>query len=129
MKTQSPLPEKAIKILRQVKRHILKVPRSFRMGFVWTTKNERAAGVFSVLPNKPKCGTAGCFAGWICALNGETKTPTALKAAEILGLDEAIASRLFFGATDYEHLWNDDGSIAAARDAAARIEDFIRTGE
>lgn len=42
------------------------------------------------------CGTAGCIAGWACALFAPHLIPRTGLAADLLGLSEAQAQSLFF---------------------------------
>lgn len=42
------------------------------------------------------CGTAGCIAGWACALFAPDRRPSTWLAADLLGLDPKTADELFF---------------------------------
>lgn len=136
-----------VKLLRQVKAHILDEPRRLHMDHGLMPKYGKDA---------PACGTVGCIAGWTVVLANKKRTESAkatikrLKiprseslprerswsaiedmATEILGIRSSAAERLFY-------TWNWPNALVSAYRSASsaaerakitarRIERFIRT--
>ena len=107
-----------VKLLRKVKKHIEEIPS--RWSWEWAQYSRKAP-----------CGTAACIGGW-CSLLGlkppeGTKDVVAWaegvptdKVADLLRIDGQSAHRLFFS-------WPPGFNIHSAKDAARRIEHFIKT--
>jgi hypothetical protein len=126
-----------IKLLKQVKRHILAEPERFRMDD-WN------------------CGTAQCIGGWACSLAGlkwkrsgegthrelATEAEVSKVAALLLDIeaedcpesiygDDSEAARLFYTSSwpdEFRHQYEEaEDRRARARIAAERIDHFIAT--
>ena len=124
-----------VKLLRKVAKHILAEPTRLVMGN-WLLKKGYEDieaieyGEFGSRPF-PKCGTAGCIAGWTCELSGKGKVKHHdLVAKRLLGLNKRESERLFLPdqwPAEFERGYNDDGRKKTAEVAVARIEHFIKT--
>lgn len=126
-----------IKLLRRIQKKILAEPRQFQMARLFAETIYRKSGKKS--PSIPNCGTAACIAGWAVCF-GKRKNPRACEnggawlgdsvyAREMIELTESQKERLFFS-----HNWplkfqkiEDAGTVAFARQAAKRIDFFIKT--
>jgi hypothetical protein len=99
-----------VKLLRQVKKHILAEPTRLRMD-TWVKKGKPGEFVTTLNPGYdepmefefPTCGTVGCIAGWTVMLNNPdsiTENQSVYMddfARDILGIDDDLASfKLFF---------------------------------
>lgn len=124
----------SIKRLREIKAQILAEPRQFLMHSYFT----ESLNIQKPIPN---CGTAACIAGWAIS-KAFTRNPDVAKslaggiekegiANNYLLLNEAQGKRLF-----HMSRWPDkftkigderEGSPSFAKQAAARIDHFIRT--
>jgi hypothetical protein len=146
MKTKK-LSKLTIRRLRAIKKQILKEPRQFVMRGLFeclhSTIDEDGYGVNSRQATVPNCGTAACIAGWACTLYLRPRLNPAIAnaitsrsesepwddAKRLLRADENQCQWLFL----FEH-WppqfkkhRKEGTAAFARQAAARIEYFIKT--
>lgn len=123
-----------VKLLRKVKKHILEEPKRLQMG-----SYIRVKGKMPLDRPWPKCGTAGCIAGWACILSAKkgtdpyelyTDTAVGAEAQELLGITFYERHRLFepiFWPMQFTAGLADDGKAKTAKVAAARIEHFIKT--
>jgi hypothetical protein len=129
-----------VKLLREVKRHILEEPRRLNMN---------SYGYLVDGPDAPACKTVGCIAGWSGLLSqGHLTAETGSSfmdpevAREALKLTENQADRLFtepwvaLGGEKRGHCWPikfakrfeaATSEIQKAKVTAARIEHFIKT--
>jgi hypothetical protein len=117
------------KLLRRVQRQILKEPKQFQMLSLFTESIDKV--------HIPNCGTAASIAGWVGCLfknRKPSKAPRnfdAIEARIILGLDLRGANKLFFFCNWPEkfrkHALKKEGTVEFAKQAARRIEHFIKT--
>lgn len=113
------------KLLRRIQKQILKEPKQFDMSW-W----------FSTSPHIPNCGTAACVAGWVMALHRGCSPHQASRleivdvssyAQKLLSITPAQAQRLFHA--EYWPRRFRRYSANSPKQAVARIEHFIKTGE
>lgn len=137
-----------VKLLRQVKRHILEEPKRLQMG-IWSASAKRQVRQgYMEKDEAPACGTTGCIAGWAVILHKAGSRTDFLKvlrsirghdyrhvmqpkAIALLELTEAQADSLFFvgdwpGSFEGDYM-NCKTPKQRARVTAKRIEHFIRT--
>lgn len=92
------------RLLKRIKAHILKEPKRLDMNLLVDIKHNETIGY--ELPNTkdrqwPACGTVGCIAGWAVLLSGGKPITCGSeegwweKGAKLLGLNTAMANRLF----------------------------------
>jgi hypothetical protein len=118
------------KLLRRIQKRILKEPRQFAMSWLFRSQED-------VTWKIPNCGTAACIAGWcgsvISGNNPKTISSIGLygapQASKDLKLTYAQGGRLFYlsGWPDKFRKVHQEGTAAFARQAARRIEHFIKT--
>lgn len=137
-----------VKLLRQVKRHILEKPKRLNMGY-WSMSAKRMVREGRITKEvEPACGTVGCIAGWAVILTKTGKRTDFLAtmkrirghnsevvmqplAKELLDLSEYSANRLFLtsnwpGSFEQDYLYAMTPK-QRARVTPERIEHFIRT--
>lgn len=143
MKTK--LKKLTIKRLRAIKKQILKEPRQFQMLRCFSERLRviKQGSEPDRLVSIPNCGTAACIAGHACALFSErkkmnpleasrynmAKSRTSLSSAEyLLGCPNSAILFHFPRWPKQFQKHKHEGTPAFARQAAARIEWFIKTG-
>lgn len=120
---------------------ILDEPRRFSMGTFVTNDDTHI--------QHPPCGTVACIAGWAVIEHDRARGKSGsirvtqkyadgvlsfgAKAAEVLGLDEQQAGRLFYTGNWPERFYDEyyefaPGSLGRAKVAAERLDHFIATG-
>lgn len=122
-----------VKLLRKVVKHILAEPKRLVMGS-WLQRKlyeDDYIDANDIARPFPKCGTAGCIAGWTCELSkkGHVRRIDWM-AKRLLGLTTLEARRLFLPDQWPDRFGSgvaDDGKKKTAAIAAARIEHFIKT--
>lgn len=128
-----------VRLLRRIQKRILAEPRQFQMLQVFSNSIKSGRKI-------PHCGTAACIVGWGIALRAKLKPSLANEAmgdcsrkikttdeAKIFDLERDASARLV-----YFDQWPrkfrkipeiKEGTAAFARQAARRIDHFIKTGE
>jgi hypothetical protein len=135
MKITTPkLKPETVRLLRRIQKKILAEPSQFIMRWWFTTEH--------IESNRPikNCGTAACIGGWAVTLSDyknpeqarESTCNSGVGASGILKLNSEQGTRLFcydiwpqkFQKMDFQK----EGTMRFARNAARRIDHFIKTG-
>lgn len=87
---------------------IASLPRErFDMGSFGYRHGDEAYGSILSIELDTDCGTAGCIAGWACAMWAPDRYPSPSRAQDLLGLTNAQAEELFYA---WKYRRSDDGT-------------------
>ena len=124
-----------IELLEKVKEQILREPKQFVIhGWFANELRKDATEIFGIPKNVkiPNCGTAACIKGWaacIVANNKPNQIPSLSLASCNLCLTKLQEQILFlfkYWPSQFKKI-KSEGTIAFARQAARRIDHFIKT--
>jgi hypothetical protein len=94
-------PKINVKLLKQIKKHILEEPRRFIM-WTWKLTKRSSGSVYrsdggNGMVEFAKCNTAACIGGWACILSGKRffYYDAGTSARKLLGLTQNQADQLF----------------------------------
>lgn len=121
-----------VKLLQQVKAHILEEPRRFFMSqYVMRDEPGALHNLDGRRRKMPSCGTAACIGGWAVILTQGLDAPYGFQeGAWAAKISKAQANRLFLiheWPERFRKAWKKADMVTRATIAAKRIDHFIAT--